>query len=148
MNTRAHPSTGALVERRAAENIECPQCERYLSEWIVPPGRNKGPTESAYHRFAYARAGAALRRSTTWLIVGYSCPDYDKDVISLLHAALPERALADTTPSIYVIAPDADRIAAALSAQLGHSVVGTNETFTAFVDRSLGRLGVDRPGFA
>jgi hypothetical protein len=114
----------------------------------VPPGRNKGPSESAYHRFAYLRAEQALRRSTNWLVVGYSCPEYDKDVTSLLLEALSARAHAQTAPSIYVIAPDADLIAARLSIQLDHPVVGMNETFTAFVNRSMERLGVDRLGFA
>ena len=58
----------------------CPSCGEAAEELILPPGKNKTQAEGLYQDMAYGISERLLGRADIWIILGYSCPDYDEDV--------------------------------------------------------------------
>lgn len=114
---------GRMVLRIPGGVCECSHCRTESAELILPPGKNKTKEESAYHDFVYARATAALRSSDVWAILGYSCPEYDWDVLDLMKRSLESgRPATGRDRSIIVIDPNAVAVAERLSQRLDRKV--------------------------
>ena len=62
----------------------CPICSRPALEFLVPPGLNKGPFETEFHEKIFRAANRALSEADFWFIIGYSFPEYDRDVATCL----------------------------------------------------------------
>jgi hypothetical protein len=84
----------------------CPACGEETRPLIIPPGEVLTPAESSYSDFMYKAASKRLERSSSWIILGYSCPDYDRDVQDLLSTASANRPRRGER-RIYIVSPDA-----------------------------------------
>jgi hypothetical protein len=80
----------------------------------------------------YSAAGRALSRAGTWIIVGYSCPGYDSDMLELLSENASRARRSTPEPEICVVSPDAESIAERVSAQIEPTVQFVNSSFTDF----------------
>jgi len=96
----------------------CPKCGSDALPLILPPGRNKVRGEGLYHEMVYSAAASYLGASDTWVILGYSCPDYDRDVTEILLRAMEEPAASGEKRSIIVISPDCLDVGQRLSEHL------------------------------
>jgi len=143
--------SGFFIESLASPDAapHCTSCNRETVELILPPGHNNSQEETAFHDLVYGEAEQALGRADTWIVLGYSCPDYDVDVMNLMKGALKQKP---PTPqpdrSIWVVAPDADSVAHRLTQHLQHYVGFVKSSFTEFVDQILQIKGIERPGLA
>jgi hypothetical protein len=138
-----------LLETIYAHDIMCKKCKSKAYEFILPPGKNKIEPEWEYHQLTYAMAEKILQRANSWVIVGYSCPKYDYDIIELLKLGLsypPEDP--DLPREIMVVSPDAKEIAQRLENAFNHPVIANTLTFSQFIDRLLNLEGANRPGLA
>src|SRR5207248_2075330 len=108
----------------------CPACGRNASYLLLPPGRSKTPGETAFYKQMYSHADRMLSQADTWVVLGYSVPDYDEDVVAMMMRAL---AASRSSHRINVVAPDAKDIAGRLSNRIAHEVVPHNETFSQMV---------------
>ena len=127
----------------------CPSCGEAAEELILPPGKNKTQAEGLYQDMAYGISERLLGRADIWIILGYSCPDYDEDVAKLLARALKRAPLNAHDRWIWVVSPDAEETCRRLGKAFGYSgdapvevsdlgvetvYLGTiSETFTSFV---------------
>lgn len=77
----------------------CSECGAPLRPYVVPPC----PDEN-FPRFGleeiWSKALNNLQNSTDWLFIGYSFPEYDKEIFSLLKNALNKRR---TLPNVWII---------------------------------------------
>jgi hypothetical protein len=112
---------------------QCPSCGENAVELILPPGRNKTRGESLYHDWVYSIAEAVASRSSTWICLGYSCPDYDEDVVDFLKRSLADRNARSLPTQIYAVTPDAVEVANRLGQRLVHRVFAYSSTFTQLV---------------
>lgn len=137
-----------FVDHLGVEPPLCESCGTKSYELILPPGTNKTPSESDYYNMLFRRAGSALQRADTWILLGYSCPDYDADTIGLLRDSLRNKKSTQFGDLvIWVIAPDAQEIAKRLSGQLAYPIGFANQTFTEFVNTVLAMTHSQRPSF-
>jgi hypothetical protein len=96
----------------------CKRCGGIALPLILPPGRNKTQGEGAYHEMAHSAAIQLLGKSDTWVILGYSCPDYDRDVTAIFREAIECRPVSGQKRSIIVISPNCIDVAQRLADQL------------------------------
>lgn len=130
------------------ENPECETCGDVTSEFILPPGENKIDAEWSFHNLAYTQARIALANTFSWIFVGYSCPEYDKDIINLLKTQLHDARSKKLQKFIGVISPDAEVVANRMSCLLDYPVRPINEAFSHFIDNIMAIEGSERPGLA
>ena len=102
---------------------------------VLPPGENKSREEGAFHDLVYGEAQRILGRSDTWLIVGYSFPEYDRDVSDLLRAAIQQRPVSGNNRHIWVLNPESG----AVIRRVAKAICGREEGGPA----SVPRLGTD-----
>jgi hypothetical protein len=82
---------------------------------------NKTPDEDRYFRFAYKSARDALKEASVWVMLGYSVPDYDTDMMKVFKKAI--RASADTgSRRIFIVSPDVKLVAERLARSVDCSV--------------------------
>jgi hypothetical protein len=128
---------------------ECQVCGEPAVELVLPPGKNKTKGEGEYHEHVYALSERLLSQSDNWVVVGYSFPEYDEDVSSLLVKAITRPPLTGAYRNIWVIAPDCQSVCRRLAEKIGltgervmeRNDLGTKElilqglplTFSAFV---------------
>lgn len=120
----------------------CPACRSEAVELILPPGKNKTREEGIYHDWIYPLAEAVAKRASAWVILGYSCPDYDEDVVEVLRNALEGQRNNNHEVEIYVVTPDANLVADRLSRRISHTVYAYPSTFSQLVAsaRQKGRI--------
>ena len=74
--------------RLVPPEFPCATCGKRALELILPPGRNKTREEGMYFESAAGLTRLALARFDLWILLGYSVPDYDQDMITLLRHVL------------------------------------------------------------
>jgi hypothetical protein len=129
-------------------NPACRVCGRPTVELILPPGHNKVAPEDDYHRLVYGLAELALERADTWLVLGYSCPEYDKDVARILQRAFQHRPSSGLARLVWVVSPEGPAVAARMSSLLKYPVIQVTEGFSQFIDSIFRSTGDVRPGLA
>ncbi|MEM9549265.1 MAG: hypothetical protein AAGA77_24985, partial [Bacteroidota bacterium] len=68
-------------------NESCPVCNYPALDLIIPPGRNKGNGEGFFYKTMNQVSKQVLSISDCWVILGYSCPEYDEDVLNMFKSA-------------------------------------------------------------
>jgi hypothetical protein len=129
---------------RPDEKRRCVTCGEVMAELILPPGRNKTREEGQFATMLYEYAELALARSQHWVIIGYSAPEYDADVASLMTRAIALK----TKPSdlnVVVASPDAGTVADRLSSRIGHKVLARRQTFTTVANEISYLMGFSKP---
>jgi hypothetical protein len=122
----------------------CRGCGRPTLPLALWSGMRAGAAER-YQREMLGHAERALAHSDTWMLVGYSCPQEDGDVLQTLARAAQHTPASGARRHINVLAPDAVRTAAALTNALGQPVRPVATTFTDFVTCVLEIEGHQRP---
>jgi hypothetical protein len=130
------------LESLGSHSRQCSVCGSACLDLILPPGRNKTRAEDNYHKMLHREASKVLCGSDTWVIVGYSLPEYDHDIIDLFNEAFHEGI------AVFVVAPDAVEIAGRLRRHIRHDVYALQEGFSEFVDNFIATTGGRRPGIA
>jgi hypothetical protein len=110
----------------------CSSCSGTLVPLIVPPGENKTSGEDSYLATVYSHARSTLATSDTWVILGYSCPEYDHDVTDLMRSALADRDRRQM-PVIVIISPEASAVAKRLHERVDCDVMPVQGTFSSLV---------------
>jgi hypothetical protein len=126
-----------------SRHVTCPACGELATSLILPPGRNKSPAESRFLEATNAVAEAALSRADAWVILGYSCPEYDVDMADLFARAASRSPESGEPRDVLIVAPDASEIAARMHKLLGQRlgseewlrVHPARETFTSFLNK-------------
>jgi len=86
----------------------------------------------------------ALTRAETWIILGYSCPDYDVDMIDLLARAASQPPASGKRREAMIVDPDAgaiaERMTRLLCERLGseyylEDFLAARETFSSFMTK-------------
>lgn len=127
---------------------KCSRCGLTCEELILPPGRNKIPEEHDYHKQVYGWAEKALTNSEAWMLLGYSFPNYDKDVSNIMERALTNNsAYKNSKLKIHVISPNADNVSLRISKRLGYPVEAHNESFSSFTAKMWDLLGTQPPEY-
>jgi hypothetical protein len=115
--------------------VKCPSCKKLATPVVLPPGENKSREEGAFHDLVYSEAQRILGRSDTWLIVGYSFPEYDRDVSDLLRAAIQRQPVSGKNRCIWVLNPESTVVTRRIAKAIG----GAEQ-----LPDSLPRLGTDK----
>lgn len=110
----------------------CRSCSEPLVPLLVPPGKNKTSGEDLFLSEVYSFAQQALAVADTWVVLGYSCPEYDYDVTNLMRSALLERNRTHP-PVIVVISPEASDVAIRLHDKTYCEVLPVQGTFSSLV---------------
>ncbi|MCJ7570332.1 MAG: hypothetical protein MUO82_00420 [Candidatus Thermoplasmatota archaeon] len=119
----------------------CPDCGMEGGEFIVPPGRNKSLNERAFDSIVVEHAYTALRQADQLILIGYSFPEYDFDIVELLKRAL----IGKDNIKIDVITPDAYDIANRLSMAIRQPVNPIKESFSEFGGRMWREIRIKPP---
>jgi hypothetical protein len=129
---------------RPDKDRTCRACGEVMTELLLPPGENKTEDEGRFLKTVYLHAEHALARSQHWVVVGYSAPDYDADIASLMMRAISRK----TKPSelnVVVVSPDASTVAGRLSSRIRHKVLARSQTFTAAANEMSYLMGFSKP---
>jgi hypothetical protein len=110
----------------------CRFCSETLVPLLVPPGKNKTSGEDSFLSAVYSLAQETLASADTWVVLGYSCPEYDYDVTDLMRSALLERDRGHI-PVIVVISPEASDVATRLQDKTDCEVLPVHGTFSSLV---------------
>ncbi len=133
-----------IFEKLRRRDDICEECGKPVADLILPPGKNKTLEEDAFHRRVYAEARKALQ-ARTWVVIGYSFPEYDQDLRALMQEAI--RSSKDPKLMI-VVSPDANVIAPRIGQALSLAVGAAEWTFSGLIDWIFEREGRERPGLA
>ncbi|MCD4664950.1 MAG: hypothetical protein K8R68_06725, partial [Bacteroidales bacterium] len=126
---------------------QCKICGEELYDLILPPGENKIIEEDLYHNKMYSETEKVLKSSSSWVIIGYSFPEYDNDILKIFQNALADKKWKYKR-NIAIVSPDAKSIAKRLAISLNHPVIPVELGFSGFVDYNLYSHGLTRPGIA
>ena len=113
---------------------DCISCGDQMAHLLLPPGQNKTPGEKSFLSLVRAAAFVNLLEADKWLFVGYSFPEYDHDVISLLKSAQKARKiLKKPQPEVHIVSPEAAAVVGRIEASLDLSINAENCTFSELV---------------
>jgi hypothetical protein len=87
----------------------CIECGNELFDLIIPPGNNKNAGTDALHTALAGTAAKILQRCKRILVIGYSFPEYDRDVVNLILEGC-RSSTGTVNKELYIIAPDAKAI--------------------------------------
>lgn len=136
----------AWVDMLAFGERRCPACNGVAHELVLPPGVNQSTLESAYHQAVFRQARRALERADTWVVLGYSCPAYDQEILALLRDGVAQQAYDDgPARSVWVLSPDGEQVASRLAEAIGRPVGFRHAGFTDLVEGALRHEGRTRP---
>jgi hypothetical protein len=116
----------------------CTACGRKALELILVPGHNLTEGEDRYLKMAFDLAREALIGADSWIILGYSCPTYDIDILNLLRDAMTHPAPFGRARQVIVVSPDPRDTAMRLRSELNYEVSAVDATFSQWWAASSG----------
>lgn len=111
----------------------CVECQKPLYDLIIPPGENKSAGGGEFQRALHNSAVESVKRCESIVIIGYSFPEYDRDVINVIvQGCLQSKEKGKK--EVYIVAPDATDI--------GRRVISSINKTNASVMSMLGAINV------
>lgn len=129
--TDSNDALNKFIMLRSEES--CAICGEEALELILAPGNNLTQGEDTYLRLVFALAKDALIEAENWIVLGYSCPAYDLDVLNLLRDAMSKPTPSGRSRTVRVLSPAPRESALMLRDELSCNVDAYAATFSQLV---------------